>query len=114
MAVREITDDQRKRYKELDKDFLELFKQSKEEGLFEPNLFHVFLRCIEVPIIAAIGAYIFFMHTTISEILGCALLALSVGRSGWVLHEGGHNSLTGIPKLDKIILKVYMGKKNSL
>lgn len=44
------------------------------------------------------------------KFIGIALIGLVQGRSGWVQHESGHNSLSGKPKVDRIFHSLLCGK----
>jgi fatty acid desaturase len=37
------------------------------------------------------------------------VLGIAQGRCGWLMHEGGHNSLTGITKVDKVLCMFLYG-----
>jgi fatty acid desaturase len=41
--------------------------------------------------------------------IGILMVGLGMGRSGLLQHEGGHNSITGNPKIDKFLQNVFFG-----
>eukprot|EP01066_Platyproteum_vivax_P012851 Platyproteum_vivax@DN5839_c0_g1_i1.p1 len=86
---------------------LEQFRQFrnelKDEGFFAPNLTHVVGRIIEL-VTFFVGA--FYLLATGRWVLGSVLMGLAAGRCGWLQHEGGHGSLTGILRVDKAIQEV--------
>lgn len=77
---------------ELLKDFEELTNQLIKEGYFKPSLAHAFYRIAEVVLLYVVGAYL-VLYNNIPA--GIFLMAIGQGRCGWLMHEGGHYSLTG-------------------
>jgi len=61
---------------------------------------------LELVAIFCIGVYLFSIGWVVS---GAAMWGLFGGRSGWVQHEGGHNSLSGVMWIDKRIQEVAIG-----
>jgi len=57
-------------------------------------------------VIFAIGVYLFSAGWSVA---GAAVWGLFGGRCGWVQHEGGHNSLSGVMWIDKKIQEVTIG-----
>mmetsp|Transcript_853 Transcript_853/g.737 ORF Transcript_853/g.737 Transcript_853/m.737 type:complete len:80 (+) Transcript_853:131-370(+) len=49
----------------------------------------IIYRCMEVIILYMIGFYL-TLHTN-NVYIGCAILGISQGRAGWLMHEGGHH-----------------------
>lgn len=78
--------------------------------MFKPSYIHNVYRIAELFAIAYVGYLLLFSQSYIVKFLGCALLGLAQGRSGWVQHESGHHSLTGIPKLDRVLHDIIFGK----
>ena len=56
----------------------------------------------------AVGFYLLFSGGAAVPALGVALLGISSGRCGWMMHEGGHYSLTGHIRADRAI-QVVLG-----
>jgi len=117
-----MTPEQRKRYKELDDDFWKMYNEIKNEGLFEPSPSHIALRIVEVIMLGIIVSFSYYWVQTsnlspvISTLLSYMIVALGgffSGRCGFLQHEGGHNSLTGNPKVDDLITKLSIGTKSS-
>jgi len=79
--------------------------------MFTPSLAHVIYRLLELVFFAAIGVYFLFQENACLKTLGVLSFAMFQGRSGWLMHEGGHHSLTGSPKADRFIQAVVYGKK---
>ena len=68
----------------------------ESEGFFKPSLPHTVKRIAEIVILHAIGFYLLFNGQIAA---GLCFLGLVSGRCGWLMHEGGHYSLTGMPSL---------------
>ena len=83
---------------ELLKDFDEFTNQLQKEGFFEPNIFHVVYRVFEIIAMHAIGFWLLFNGYVLP---GIAILGVVSGRCGWLMHEGGHYSLSGIMNILK-------------
>mmetsp|Transcript_20845 Transcript_20845/g.35341 ORF Transcript_20845/g.35341 Transcript_20845/m.35341 type:complete len:418 (+) Transcript_20845:61-1314(+) len=88
------------------KDFDELTRSLEKEGFFDPAPLHVAYRCLEILVMYVVGFY--FMRNE-QIILGLILTALAQGRCGWLMHEGGHYSLTGNIFVDRTIQVLYYG-----
>jgi len=56
--------------------------------------------------IFATGVYLFSIGWFV---VGAAVWGLFGGRCGWIQHEGGHNSLSGVMWIDKRIQEVAIG-----
>ncbi|CAL8112297.1 unnamed protein product [Orchesella dallaii] len=94
----------------LTEDFTKLYLELKAEGLFHPSYFHVAWRLIEMLFLGFLGFYVITHHSNHwIKILGCFILAMAQGRAGWLMHEGGHFSLTGNPKVDRSLQVYIMG-----
>nr|A4KDP0.1 RecName: Full=Acyl-lipid (8-3)-desaturase; AltName: Full=AN Delta(5)-fatty-acid desaturase; AltName: Full=Acyl-lipid 5-desaturase; AltName: Full=Delta-5 desaturase [Rebecca salina]ABL96295.1 delta-5 desaturase [Rebecca salina] len=81
-------------------DFQEFTKQLEAEGMFEPSLPHVAYRLAEVIAMHVAGAALIWHGYTFA---GIAMLGVVQGRCGWLMHEGGHYSLTGNIAFDRAI-----------
>lgn len=94
------------------KDFAVLREQLVKEGLFEPSLTYTVLRLLELVVMHAVGIYMVRTSTTAWElrsVLGLVLLGLGQARCGWYMHEGGHYSLTGNIRADRMLQLFSMG-----
>ncbi|CAL8109765.1 unnamed protein product [Orchesella dallaii] len=98
-----------KRHKALTEDFTKLYLELEREGMFKPSYIHGLYRIVELFGLAYIGYLLLFSESYIVKLIGCVFLGLAQGRSGWVQHEGGHHSLTGIPNLDRMLHAIVFG-----
>eukprot|EP01035_Chromulina_nebulosa_P022858 gene22858-29605_t len=87
-------------------DFHSLQKQLELEGYFKPNLPHTIYRISEIILMHALGFYLLFNNQVL---LGIIILGIVSGRCGWLMHEGGHYSLTGLIPLDRLFQVVLYG-----
>jgi len=87
-------------------DFVRFTKELQDEGYFDGNWIWPTFRIIELCVLFLAGCYLVSIGRWLS---GAAMWGLFGGRNGWVQHEGGHNSLTGIIWLDKRIQEVTIG-----
>jgi acyl-CoA 6-desaturase (Delta-6 desaturase) len=78
----------------------------EEEGFFKPDVPHVLLRLSEIVVMHALGFYFLFNSQVI---LGLVILGIVSGRCGWLMHEGGHYSMTGNISLDRTMQIVLYG-----
>jgi hypothetical protein len=99
------------KHRALTHDFTQLFLEMEREGLFQPSYFRIACRMFEILAFWVIGFYITLLPecSIWLKMIGCAAGAMGSGRAGWLMHEGGHHSLTGKPKLDKYIQSVFIG-----
>lgn len=67
---------------------------------------HFFYRFFEIVAIYLVGTVLFAAGW---KKVGASFWGLGMGRSGWLMHEGGHCSLTGILWVDKRIQEFMMG-----
>lgn len=91
---------------ELMKDFEKLTKELTDEGYFKPNMAHVVYRVMEIIIMHAIGFYLLFNNY---PTIGLIILGIVSGRCGWLMHEGGHYSLTGNISIDRSLQVIIYG-----
>lgn len=83
-----------------------LFRQSLEErGFFKPSYSHVAYRIVELCGIYSAAMYMIPINIYVSILL----FGFFGGKCGWLQHEGGHNSLTGIIPIDKQIQNACIG-----
>ncbi|EGD73438.1 delta-5 desaturase [Salpingoeca rosetta] len=94
----------------LAKAFAKLHSDLKAEGYFDPSMAEVAYRTLELVAIHALGAYFLMTATNVfSVIAGILCLAMGQGRCGWLMHEGGHYSMTGNVAIDKAFQIVLYG-----
>jgi fatty acid desaturase len=86
-------------HEELTKDYAELRRQLVAEGFFDPSMTEVAYRLTEV-VLMHVAAYFLIQQGGFLMPLGLLLFGLVQGRCGWLMHEGGHYSMTGNIKLD--------------
>ena len=87
-------------------DFESLRSTLIEEGFFKPNFLHVCFRILE-----CLGFFVFGLLLLAWNLPILSVISLGIfgARAGWIQHEGGHGSLTGNLKWDKIIQKSFLG-----
>jgi fatty acid desaturase 2 (delta-6 desaturase) len=78
--------------RELLADFDEFTRQLEKEGYFKPAPAHVAFRVTEIICLYA-GGFWCLLNNYI--VVGLLMLSIAQGRCGWLMHEGGHYSLTG-------------------
>eukprot|EP00030_Apusomonadida_sp_AF-17_P001838 a201_582.p1 GENE.a201_582~~a201_582.p1 ORF type:complete len:418 (+),score=145.36 a201_582:45-1256(+) len=85
---------------QVEKDFIAFRSQLEAEGYFRPSPVHIAYRFLEILAIHFIGLKLLFAHWWWTAAL---VLGVGAGRCGWLMHEAGHYSLTGVPKLDRLL-----------
>lgn len=100
------------RHKALTDDFMELYEELGREGFFKPSLPHVLYRLLELGALVLLGAIL--QGPAYSGLAWCNVLsiicsALFAARCGYFSHECGHNSVTGLPKLDRFLHSAVYG-----
>jgi fatty acid desaturase 2 (delta-6 desaturase) len=90
----------------LTKDFQKLHDELESEGLFKPSPFHILIRFLELGVFFVFGVWLQLSGYRVSSAMVMAFLA---GRSGYLMHEAGHNSLTGKPKFDRFLHSFLFG-----
>lgn len=98
------------RHHRMTEDFGKLFQEMKAEGLFAPSYWRIAVRFLECFTWWAIALQLITYSNPILVFLGCVCFALGGGRGGWLMHEGGHHSLTGNPKWDRFLQSVVVGQ----
>lgn len=73
-------------------DFDNFTRELEAEGYFKPSIPHIIYRISELIIMHVVG---FYLLRNGYAVPGLILLGLATGRCGWLMHEGGHYSLTG-------------------
>lgn len=91
-------------------DFNKLTKELRDGGYFEPAPLHVFYRIVELVVLHFLGLMLLFSDYGLHcNAFGVVILGLGSGRCGWLMHEGGHYSLTGNISIDKALQVVIYG-----
>ena len=93
-------------------DFTSLTQELTKEGFFKPAPLHVLLRVAEIVLMHAAGLYLLLCTKYMAA--GIALLGLVSGRCGWLMHEGGHYSLTGHIPTDRALQVGVRGRGSIL
>jgi fatty acid desaturase len=106
---REIDQTTSERHKALSQDFLKLYQDLLKEGMFKPSIGHVTYRILELVLFAIFGMYFISSENTALRVLALISFAFFQGRSGWLMHEGGHHSLTGNSKVDRFLQAIIYG-----
>lgn len=91
----------------LAKDYAALRAQLEAEGFFKPSQSEIAYRLFEVVAMHAFGLYLLLATSywwAAIGILGCAS-----GRCGWLMHEGGHYSLTSKISVDRLLQEAIYG-----
>lgn len=91
--------------REILENFTKFRQQLVDEGFFKPDIPMLCYRILEQTTLFAMGVYL-SRHSWIGT---ACVMGLFRARSGWIQHEGGHNSLTGIMWVDKLIQEIYIG-----
>lgn len=86
-------------------DFRDMRKQLETMGCFEPDYIHVYFRILELAFFFGLGVFLVPYNIYASML---AFIAFKT-RCGWVQHEGGHLSLTGVKSIDRGIQVVTLG-----
>ena len=97
----------KERLAKLSASFLAFRKELEKEGMFKPSPIHIAYRIAEIVVMHIIGLYLLF--NTGLWIFGLAVLGVAEGRCGWLMHEGGHHSLTGNIAIDVKLQEVLYG-----
>jgi hypothetical protein len=80
--------------RDLSKAFATFSEQLRKEGLFDPSFSHGVYRVSELFLLHALGYYLIFETSFLP--VGFLILGIAQGRCGWLMHEAGHYSLTGV------------------
>jgi len=97
------------RYFEMTRDFQKLHKELVDEGFFKPSYSHIVLRFFECLLLILVGIYLVTCPHPVVKIFGAVIIGLGSTRCGWFMHEGGHYSLTGNPKMDRFLQSFSLG-----
>lgn len=88
------------------KDFDDLSVQLEKEGFFKPSPIHIAYRVSEVLLLYGVGLWLLLNGQVV---LGLMSMAMGQGRCGWLMHEGGHYSLTGDIFVDRTLQVIIYG-----
>jgi fatty acid desaturase len=89
----------------IEDDFRIMRQQLDTMGCFEPDYIHVYFRLLELMFFFGMGVFLVPYNVYASML---AFIVFKT-RCGWVQHEAGHLSLTGIKSVDRGIQMVTMG-----
>merc|ERR1711871_514498 len=84
-----------------------LREEFAREGRFDPNRSEIVYRVGEVVLMHVVGAYL--VLATGYAASGITLMGLAQGRCGWLMHEGGHYSMTGNIQTDRVLQLLIYG-----
>lgn len=98
---------EQQRFAKLDADFREFRQQLQREGWFKADPLHIAYRAVEIIAMFAFGAYL-LMQTNLT-LPALIVLGIAQGRCGWLMHEGGHVSLTGNSRYDIRLQEFFYG-----
>lgn len=98
-----------KKNRALTEDFTKLYLELEEEGMFKPSYTHIIFRFVELLIMASVGYALIQCQSYFANFIGGVLIGLVQGRSGWIQHESGHMSLSGNPKVDRVLHAIFFG-----
>jgi len=93
-------------------DFGTLRKELEEEGWFRTDYVHLCRRFLEIIFLHVFGLFLIINnHLKNNGLVGLGLLVvgISTGRCGWLMHEFGHLSGTGIWKIDILLQQFWYG-----
>jgi len=93
------------RQQEMTVDFREMRTNLINQGFFEPDYIHVYFRMLELAFYFGMGTWL-ASYNIYASIL--SFIAFKT-RCGWVQHECGHLSFTGIRMVDRVIQTFTIG-----
>jgi len=91
----------------LSRDYAALRAELEAEGCFEPHAGEIAYRLSEIAAMHAVGVYL--LAATSFWTAGVVMLGLASGRCGWLMHEAGHYSLTGVMRVDRVLQELIYG-----
>jgi fatty acid desaturase 2 (delta-6 desaturase) len=95
------------RLDKLARGFREFRAELSREGWFNASPLHVAYRIAEIFVMYALGIYL--LLATNWTIPALVILGIVQGRCGWLMHEGGHISLTGNTRVDIRLQEFFYG-----
>jgi fatty acid desaturase len=93
------------REKEMTNDYRDMRRTLINNGCFDADYMHVYFRLMEIMFYFGLGS-VLASHNMYASMLAFIVFKT---RCGWLQHEAGHNSLTGFPKIDRLIQTVTIG-----
>lgn len=96
-----------KKNRSITEDFTKLHLELKNEGYFEPSYLQGFLRVVELFFWAGMGLVLFHNQR---QVLGLLAITTARFRTAWLIHECGHYSYTGRPKVDRVLSTFLYGE----
>jgi len=87
-------------------DFRQLTNDLQKEGFFDPAPLHIAYRIAELFVMHVLAFWLIYQGYALP---GLTVLGIVCGRCGWLMHEGGHYSLTGHIPTDKMLQVVCYG-----
>lgn len=96
----------RTRHNALTKDFLALTADLEAKGFMDPNPKRFGIRMLQSLVMFFCGLYMSYtlgQSSLLFRVVSVLLMTLAGGQYLWLGHEGGHNSFTGNPKIDRIV-----------
>lgn len=102
-----VDEKEQQRLDKLTSTFEKLRSDCQKEGLYDANYPHIIYRFSELIALHVLGLYMLF--NTNVPLLALFVLGIAEGRCGWWMHEAGHYSCTGIPKVDIKIQEIVYG-----
>lgn len=100
-----------KKNRGLTEDFTKLYVELESNGYFEPSYVQAFVRLAEIFVLFGVGFYLVCTsHSILIRLIGIAVFTLSRARASFFVHELGHYSYTGNPKVDRIVDVTVHGK----
>mmetsp|Transcript_22828 Transcript_22828/g.58115 ORF Transcript_22828/g.58115 Transcript_22828/m.58115 type:complete len:429 (-) Transcript_22828:551-1837(-) len=95
---------------DVEAEFREWTEDLTRRGFFKPSYPYVVYKIAEPLVMYAIGCYLMATFPSAWSIaVACILFSQANVKCGWIQHEGGHTSLTTIPKVDKFIQAFSIG-----
>ncbi|GBG24764.1 Acyl-lipid 8-3-desaturase [Hondaea fermentalgiana] len=91
------------------KDYAEFREQLIKEGYFDPSLPHMTYRVVEIVVLFVLSFWLMGQSSPLALALGIVVSGISQGRCGWVMHEMGHGSFTGVIWLDDRLCEFFYG-----
>jgi len=89
-----------KRREALSRDFQKLREELKDEGFFDSSPVEIIYRSLEIVALFVFSFYLLAASNPLLIAVGVLVNGIAQGRCGWWMHECGHMSATGIPKID--------------
>ncbi|XP_037036805.1 acyl-lipid (8-3)-desaturase-like isoform X1 [Bradysia coprophila] len=95
-----------KKNRSLTEDFTKLHLELEREGYFDPSYMQSLVRLMEMLFWAVVGLTLFSKQKIV---FAMAAITLARIRAAFLVHELGHNSYTGNPKIDRVLGTLLQG-----